>query len=97
MNGPYKFRVSDDLLFYERCAHTMCVLEDTKTWTWGFRDMPKTSGPFASQMKESGTSKLNVHDGLAYTLDMHTPGLHSKRFILFVCLHPFSFTEMFAL
>lgn len=50
-------------------------------------------------MKESGTSKLKVQDGLAYALDMHTPGLHHIAKIYFSCSAPplFSFTEMFAL
>jgi len=86
MNGPYKFRVSDDLLFYERCAHTMCVLEDTKTWSWRVLEIcRKRAARSCPQMKESGTSKLKMHDGLAYTLDVHTPGLHRKK-IYFICL-----------
>ena len=70
-------------------AHIQCVYLKIRKHGHGVLEIcRKRAARSCPQMKESGTSKLKMHDGLAYTLDMHTPGLHRKRFILFACFAP---------
>ena len=67
-------------------AHIQCVYLKIRKHGHGVLEIcRKRAARSCPQMKESGTSKLNVHDGLAYTLDVHTPGLHRKK-IYFICL-----------
>ena len=67
-------------------AHIQCVYLKIRKHGHGVLEIcRKRAARSRPQMKESGTSKLNVHDGLAYTLDVHTPGLHRKK-IYFICL-----------
>ena len=40
------------------------------------------------QMKESGTSRLQMHDGLAYTLAICIPGLHRKGLLFYLLCTP---------
>ena len=70
-------------------AHIQCVYLKIRKHGHGVLEIcRKRAARYCPQMKESGTSKLKMHDGLAYTLDMHTPGLHRKRYILFACFAP---------
>ena len=72
--------------FFMNGAHIQCVYLKIRKHGHGILEIcGKRAARSCPQMKESGTSKLNVHDGLAYTLDVHTPGLHRKK-IYFICL-----------
>ena len=72
--------------FFMNGAHIQCVYLKIRKHGHGVLEIcRKRAARSCPQMKESGTSKLNVHDGLAYTLDVHTPGLHRKK-IYFICL-----------